>query len=83
MPNTPAMVGEGVLLFEEKNSLLEEERAEVKKLFEALGIVIELPVHLMGIGGALTGCGPAFIDLIIEALGDAGVKIWCSKKTGI
>lgn len=51
MPNTPAMVGEGVLLFEEKNSLLEEERAEVKKLFEALGIVIELPVHLMGIGG--------------------------------
>ena len=39
MPNTPAMVGEGVLLFEEKNSLLEEERAEVKRLFEALGIV--------------------------------------------
>ena len=71
MPNTPAMVGEGVLLFEEKNSLLEEERAEVNNLFEALGIVIELPVHLMGIGGALTGCGPAFIDLIIEALGDA------------
>ena len=42
MPNTPAMVGEGVLLFEEKNSLLPEEREEIKKLFEALGIVIEL-----------------------------------------
>ena len=67
-------------LFEEKNSLLEEERAEVKKLFEALGIVIELPVHLMGIGGALTGCGPAFIDLIIEALGDAGVKYGVPRK---
>ena len=65
---------------EEKNSLLEEERAEVKKLFEALGIVIELPVHLMGIGGALTGCGPAFIDLIIEALGDAGVKYGVPRK---
>ena len=38
MPNTPAMVGEGVLLFEEKNSLLPEEREEIKKLFEALGI---------------------------------------------
>ena len=37
MPNTPAMVGEGVLLFEEKNSLLPEEREEIKKLFEALG----------------------------------------------
>lgn len=28
----------------------------------------------MGIAGTLTGCGPAFIDLVIEALGDAGVK---------
>ena len=80
MPNTPAMVGEGVLLFEEKNSLLEEERAEVKKLFEALGIVIELPVHLMGIGGALTGCGPAFIALIIAALAVAGVKYGVPRK---
>ena len=80
MPNTPAMVGEGVLLFEEKNSLSEEEHEEVKKLFEALGIVIELPVNLMGIGGALTGCGPAFIDLIIEALGDAGVKYGVPRK---
>ncbi len=49
----PAMVGEGVLYIEEKNSLLPEEREEIKKLFEAFGIVIELPVHLMGIGGAL------------------------------
>ena len=72
--------GEGVLLFEEKNSLLPEEREEIKKLFEALGIVIELPVHLMGIGGALTGCGPAFVDLIIEALGDAGVKYGVPRK---
>ena len=45
-----------------------------------MGIVIELPVHLMGIGGALTGCGPAFIDLIIEALGDAGVKYGVPRK---
>ncbi len=74
MPNTPSMVGEGVLLFEEKNSLEAEERKQIQKMFQALGIVIDLPVHLMGIGTALTGCGPAFVDLIIEALGDAGVK---------
>ena len=60
MPNTPAMVGEGVLLFE--------------KLFAAVGLVQELPSNLMGIGGTVTGCGPAFVDLFIEAYGDAAVK---------
>ena len=48
--------------------------------YDKYGIVIELPVNLMGIGGALTGCGPAFVDLIIEALGDAGVKYGVPRK---
>lgn len=74
MPNTPAMVGEGVLLFEKTNSLRDEERWQIKDIFSALGLIVELPSHLMGIGSALAGCGPAFIDLVIEALGDAGVK---------
>lgn len=74
MPNTPAMVGEGVLLFEKTNSLRDEERRQIKDIFSALGLIVELPSHLMGIGSALAGCGPAFIDLVIEALGDAGVK---------
>ena len=74
MPNTPAMVGEGVMLFEETNSLEAEERQELMDMFSALGLVEEIPTHLMGIVGTLTGCGPAFIDLVIEALGDAGVK---------
>ena len=74
MPNTPAMVGEGVLLFEEKNTLSAEEREQVKKLFAAVGLVQELPSNLMGIGGTVTGCGPAFVDLFIEAYGDAAVK---------
>lgn len=74
MPNTPAMVAEGVFLFEEKNTLLEEEQKEIQRIFSALGEVIVLPSGLMGIGGVITGCGPAFIDLVIEALGDAGVK---------
>lgn len=74
MPNTPAMVGEGVLLFEQTHSLEEQERKEWMDIFSALGLVEEIPSHLMGIAGTLTGCGPAFIDLVIEALGDVGVK---------
>ena len=44
------------------------------KKFEALGIVVELPSNLMGIGGAITGCGPAFVDVMMEAYADAAVK---------
>lgn len=81
MPNTPAMVGEGVMLFEASNSLLPEERNEVIELFQTVGIVEELPDHLMGIGGAVAGCGPAFVDLLIEAYADAAVKYGISRET--
>ncbi|MBO4873136.1 MAG: pyrroline-5-carboxylate reductase [Lachnospiraceae bacterium] len=74
MPNTPARVGEGVFLFEEESTLSAEELAEAKALFAALGQVIVLPSRLMGIGGAVSGCGPAFVDLMMEAFADAAVK---------
>jgi len=74
MPNTPAMVGEGVLLFEQTNSLEAAEREQIMKLFGSVGLVEEIPSNLMGIAGTVTGCGPAFVDLFIEAYGDAAVK---------
>ena len=52
MPNTPAMVGEGVFLFEETSTLTADELAYVKDLFSAIGYVHTLPTSLMGIGGA-------------------------------
>lgn len=81
MPNTPAMAGAGVMLFEKANSLEEQERAQLMKLFSALGLVEELPSHLMGIGGAVSGCGPAFCAMVIEALADAGVKYGLPRPT--
>lgn len=81
MPNTPAMVGEGVMLFEATNSLDDKEHAFLKDLFASLGIVEELPTSLMGIGGAVSGCGPAFMDLIMEAYADAAVKYGIPRAT--
>lgn len=81
MPNTPAMVGEGVMLFEKENSLNAGELKEIKELFSSLGIIEELPASLMGIGGAISGCGPAFMDLIIESYADAAVKYGISRQT--
>ena len=74
MPNTPAMVGEGMFLFEAKNDLFFHELDFLHALFAAIGEVETLDSSLMGIGGALSGCGPAFVDLLIEAFADAGVK---------
>ncbi len=74
MPNTPAMTGDGVLLFEDRHTLMEEERLQIMELFRCLGMVRELPSALMGIGGTISGRGPAFIDLLLEAFADAAVK---------
>ena len=74
MPNTPAMVGAGMFLFEQTTTLEAGELAFVRDLFAAIGEVEILPTELMGIGGALSGCGPAFVDLFIEAFADAGVR---------
>lgn len=74
MPNTPCSVGAGMLLFEEETTLTDDERAAAVRLFEALGEVEVLPTRLMAPAMGISGCGPAFIAMVIEALGDAGVK---------
>ena len=43
-------------------------------------MVKELPSRLMDAAMAISGCGPAFMDMIIEALGDAGVKNGLQRK---
>lgn len=73
MPNTPAMVKEGMSLIEESHSLKEEEFEFVKNMFKSVGEIEVLPSHLMGVGGALSGCGPAYIYMVIEALADGAV----------
>ena len=79
MPNVAASVGEGVFLFEEASSLSADELAFTKELFGKLGVVEVLPSSLMKIGMAITGCAPAFMDMIIESYADAAVK-WGIKR---
>lgn len=75
MPNTPALVGEGMTLFEKTNSLSDEEFTFAKEMFESIGTVEVLPAELMGVAGTVSGCGPAFVYMMIEALGDGAVKL--------
>lgn len=73
LPNTPVAVGEGIILCEEQHSLTEEEFAVVKELFEEIALVEVVDTGHMGIAGTLSGCGPAFAAMFIEALSDGAV----------
>ena len=69
------------MLFEQATTLEAAERRELMDKFGVLGVVEELPSSLMSIGGTLSGCGPAFCALVIEAMADAGVKYGLPRAT--
>lgn len=73
LPNTPVAVGEGIILCEERHSLTEEEFGRVKELFSAIALVEVVDAAHMGAAGILSGCGPAFAAMFLEALGDGAV----------
>lgn len=74
MPNIPMKIGKGTVLLAAENDLTAEERQTLRALLESVSAVIELPEDKIPAANALTGCGPAFLYMVIEALGDAGVK---------
>jgi pyrroline-5-carboxylate reductase len=74
MPNTPAMVGAGVTAFCRETELLEEEKREIVEIFEGIGIVEWIEERLVNVVAAISGSGPAYLSLFVEALADGGVK---------
>lgn len=81
LPNTPVAIGEGVFLFEEKHSLSDGKFRVIQSLFQLISHVELIPTEQMAIAGIITGSAPAFVDLFIEALGDAAVKHGLDRKT--
>lgn len=73
MPNTPVAIGAGIILCEAQHSLSEEEYQAVERLFSKIGAWERVDSGHMGIAGVLSGCGPAFVDMFLEALADGGV----------
>ena len=73
MPNTPADIGEGMILYGANELVTEEELAEFLEAMAAAGRFDRLDEKLIDAGSAVSGCGPAFAYLMIEALADGGV----------
>ncbi len=73
MPNTPAQVGKGVILYSCTDEIAKGEIADFEKIFEFAGITDKINEKLIDAASALSGCGPAFVYLFIEALSDGAV----------
>jgi pyrroline-5-carboxylate reductase len=80
MPNVPATVGAGATAIAAGSRADEADLDTARAIFDAVGITVALDeVHLDAVTG-LSGSGPAYIFLIIEALADAGVKVGLSRR---
>lgn len=81
MPNTPAQVGAGATGIAAGTHATDDDIALVCRLFESVGVVEVLEESLLDAVTGLSGSGPAFIFVIIEALSDAGVKMGLHRQT--
>ena len=83
MPNMPLMAGEGMSVFESPSDMDEEEYLFIKTVFQALGLVLEQPEKLMDAVTAMSGSGPAYVFMFIDAMADAGVLNGLSRNDAI
>jgi pyrroline-5-carboxylate reductase len=75
MPNTPSFVGRGMTAIASGSQATHEHLATVERLFGAVGLCITIEERLLNAVTAISGSGPAYVYLIIEALADAGVRV--------
>ena len=75
MPNTPALVGEGMTgISYNKEEFTIEERNTIEQFFQSFGEVVTVPEHLMSAVVCASGSSPAYAYMFIEALADSVVK---------
>jgi pyrroline-5-carboxylate reductase len=75
MPNTPSTIREGVTALAYEATLSEQDSATARALFEPVGKVVVVTERLMDVVTGLSGSGPAYVFVMIEALADGGVKM--------
>lgn len=73
MPNTPALIGRAATAFAASSRATQDDRDCAMKIFSSIGSVSEVPEKHLDAVTALSGSGPAYIFLVIEALTDGGV----------
>lgn len=81
MPNTPALVDAAATAIAGGEHARESDLADAKRIFDAIGLTVVLEESALDAVTGLSGSGPAYVFLILEALSDAGVKVGLSRRT--
>ena len=80
MPNTPALVRAAATAISRGRHATDADLVETRTIFDAVGITVTLDESQLDAVTGLSGSGPAYIFLILEALADAGVKVGLSRR---
>lgn len=80
MPNIPVVVEEGATAVAANAHCTAEQRAEIESIFRAVGVVVFVEEDLMHAVTALSGSGPAYVYMVIEALIAGGLKMGLSRE---
>lgn len=83
MPNTPALIGAGATVLAPGKEADNKELEAAQEIFESVGYVKILPEKLLNAVTGLSGSGPAYVYLIIEALADGGVIAGLPRETAL
>lgn len=75
MPNTPCLIGASASGYSPGDNATAEDLLLVDRLLNAVGVAFRLQEHLLDAVTGLSGSGPAFVYLMIEALSDGGVRV--------
>lgn len=80
MPNIPVVVEEGATAVAANSHCTAEQRAAIESIFRAVGVVVFVEEDLMHAVTALSGSGPAYVYMVIEALIAGGLKMGLSRE---
>ncbi len=81
MPNTPAQIGEGITVWTATDAVTDVQRGHALLILKALGQEVYVQdEHFLDMATALSGTGPAYVYLFMEAMIDAGVHLGFSRR---
>ena len=74
MPNLPVALGKGVVLISLDDTVTEDELTALEEALKPAGLLMRMPEDKLDAGSAVSGCGPAFVYLFLDALANGGVS---------